>query len=93
MFNFNGTCDRYEYWLVWILGCVFYVFALSLFATGVVGVFIGLILCVLMFLQQMATSVCRIRATGQNVMWILAYFLPYIGVITLIVFGCLKSKK
>lgn len=93
MFNFGGTCDRSEYWLVWILGCVFYALALALFFTGVFGIFVGLILCVLIFLQQLATSVCRIRATGQNVMWILAYFLPYIGVITLIVFGCLESKK
>ena len=93
MFNFGRTCDRSEYWLVWILGCVFYALALALFFTGVFGIFVGLILCVLIFLQQLATSVCRIRATGQNVMWILAYFLPYIGVITLIVFGCLESKK
>jgi len=42
---------------------------------------------------QLSALVSRIRDTGNNVLWLLACFIPYLGLIAWIIFGCLETKK
>ena len=87
IWDFTGRATRAEYWKAWIFGFPGGI-VLSLFLS-----LIGLIIAIPLYLWAIAATVSRIRDTGHSVLWILAYFVPYIGFVVIVVFGCLESKK
>ena len=98
LFDFTRNCPRSEFWLVQLIGTVLAIVFLSVMgdagdrgATG--GVWLGLIALVAIMVAQLAALVSRIRDTGNNVLWLLACFIPYLGLIAWIIFGCLETKK
>ena len=98
IFDFTRNCPRSEFWLVQILGALIALVFLTVMgdagdrgATG--GVWLGLIGVLAIVVAQLATLVSRIRDTGNNVLWLIACFIPYLGLIAWIIFGCLESKK
>ena len=90
LFDFTRAVNRGEFWTVQIVA-VLLQFMLLANAPGAVWLIVIAILA--MVIVQLATLVARIRDTGNNVLWILACFIPYIGLVAWIVFGCLESKK
>ena len=54
---------------------------------------LGLLSLLAILIAQLATTVSRIRDAGYSVLWVIAIFVPYFGLIAWIVFGCLESKK
>lgn len=103
-FSFNGVATRSEYWGV-LLGTVAIGFVSGFVAIGIaasetesiVAVLMGLafaVMCICTGLVlQLAVSFRRCRDSGLNPLWSFATLIPYIGFITMIVIGCLKSEK
>ena len=92
LFDFTRVADRGEFWAVQLITAVLQILLLSLMA-GSSAVWLILIAMLAMIVIQLSTLVARIRDTGNNVLWVLACFIPYIGLIAWIVFGCLETKK
>ena len=96
LFDFTRNCPRSEFWLIQIIGMVLALMFISLMAgspDGGAGALIGLLAVLAIVVAQLAALVARIRDTGNNVLWLLACFVPYLGLIAWIIFGCLESKK
>ena len=98
LFDFTRNCPRSDFWLIQIIGMVLAIVVLSVMgdagargSTG--GVVLGVIALIAIAVAQLATLVSRIRDTGNNVLWLLACFIPYLGLIAWIIFGCLETKK
>lgn len=104
-FSFYGRATRSEYWAVLLINLVA-VMAL-LFAgalTGsagalghstvlvVMGMLVMLAAVVASIFLSCATIVRRLRDAGLNPWWVLAAWIPYVGAVATIVFGCLGSK-
>jgi uncharacterized membrane protein YhaH (DUF805 family) len=92
LFDFTRVADRGEFWAVQLITAVLQILLLSLMA-GSSAVWLILIAMLAMIVIQLSTLVARIRDTGNNVLWVLACFIPYIGLVAWIVFGCLETKK
>lgn len=105
LLNFSRLATRQEFWGVHIIGFVvaFIIWVMltanSVAAGGLMsdGQFIlavlGLLSLLAILIAQLATTVSRIRDAGYSVLWVIAIFVPYFGLIAWIVFGCLESKK
>jgi len=93
LFDFTRVADRGEFWTVQLITAVLQIMLLSMMANAPGAVWLIVIAILAMVIVQLATLVARIRDTGNNVLWILACFIPYIGLIAWIVFGCLETKK
>ena len=96
IFDFTRNCPRSEFWLVQVLGSLTAFMCIAMMTSSVpgsLGVWIGLVALLAIVVAQLATLVSRIRDTGNNVLWLLACFIPYLGLIAWIIFGCLESKK
>tara|TARA_Y100000389_G_scaffold175263_1_gene185873 strand:+ start:18 stop:311 length:294 start_codon:yes stop_codon:yes gene_type:complete len=93
LFDFTRVADRGEFWTVQLITAVLQIMLLSMMANAPGAVWLIVIAILAMVIVQLATLVARIRDTGNNVLWILACFIPYIGLVAWIVFGCLESKK
>ena len=93
LFDFTRVANRGEFWTVQIVTVLLQFMLLSMMANASNAVWLIVIAILAMLIVQLATLVSRIRDTGNNVLWILACFIPYIGLIAWIVFGCLETKK
>ena len=93
LFDFTRVAKRGEFWTVQIVSVLLQFMLLSMMANASNAVWLIVIAILAMVIVQLATLVARIRDTGNNVLWILACFIPYIGLIAWIVFGCLETKK
>ena len=93
LFDFTRVANRGEFWTVQIVAVLLQFMLLSMMPNASGAVWLIVIAILAMVIAQLATLVARIRDTGNNVLWILACFIPYIGLIAWIVFGCLESKK
>jgi uncharacterized membrane protein YhaH (DUF805 family) len=83
-FSLEGKATRSEYWGISII-C--YVLALpALFFAGILG---GLII----IWTLLSTTARRCRDAGINPWFSTTILLPWIAVIAVIVFGCLKTEK
>lgn len=90
-FNFEGTSTRSEFWAMQLIaGLVLFMAFIMLAAEAIV---LGLPLMFAACWYNLATTVRRIRDSGNNVWWILVYAVPYISFIALFVFGILETKK
>lgn len=92
-FNFNGVTKRQEYWavhviavLAMIVGFVVLEGSNGLGALVALGIFITALWAIL------ATTIRRLRDAGLSTWWILATFVPYVGTVATIVFGCVGSN-
>ena len=93
LFDFTRVAKRGEFWTVQIVSVLLQFMLLSMMANASGAVWLIVIAILAMVIVQLATLVARIRDTGNNVLWILACFIPYICLVAWIVFGCLESKK
>ena len=93
LFDFTRVADRGEFWTVQLITAVLQIMLLSMMANAPGAVWLIVIAILAMVIVQLATLVARIRDTGNNVLWILACFIPYIGLIAWVVFGCLETKE
>jgi|14_taG_2_1085336.scaffolds.fasta_scaffold52811_4 uncharacterized membrane protein YhaH (DUF805 family) len=92
LFDFTRVADRGEFWTIQLITAVLQILLLSLIA-GSSAVWLILIAMLALTVIQLSTLVARIRDTGNNVLWVLACFIPYIGLVAWIVFGCLETNK
>jgi uncharacterized membrane protein YhaH (DUF805 family) len=93
LFDFTRVADRGEFWTVQLITAVLQIMLLSMMANSSGAVWLIVIAMLAMVIVQLATLVARIRDTGNNVLWVIACFIPYFGLLIWIVFGCLESKK
>ena len=84
--NFGGRASRSEYWwfqLFWILlGLVLW--PLGDFVGGLVGL--------ALLLPSIAVLVRRLNDSGKTGLWILIFFIPFLGVLVLFYFCVLPSE-
>lgn len=87
-FSFEGRATRSEYWAMILIAMV----------GGVVGMMfleaaplVALVVLVAVLWYQVATTVKRIRDTGNNVWWILTLFIPFVALIATIAFGVIAT--
>jgi uncharacterized membrane protein YhaH (DUF805 family) len=104
LLNFSRLAGRQEFWGVHIIGFVVAFMIMMMMtansvsaggmndAQAVIGL-LGLLSLLAILIAQLATTVARIRDAGYSVLWVIAIFVPYFGLIAWIVFGCLESKK
>lgn len=100
--SFSGTAGRSEYWGVTIITFILFMVAIfigTIFMTtlevsgmilGGLIMFVSLVFYLWFFL---AVTVKRCREAGINTWWTAACFIPYLGWIPWIVFGCLPPEK
>ena len=95
LFDFTRLAKRGDFWIVQIVTMLLQFMLLSFIQPGVTAGGIAIIILAMLVLAiiALANLVCRIRDTGNNVLWILACFIPYIGLIAWVVFGCLETKE
>jgi len=93
LFDFTRVANRGEFWTVQIVSVLLQFMLLSMMANASNAVWLIVIAILAMVIVQLATLVARIRDTGHNILWIVACFIPYFGLLIWIVFGCLESKK
>ena len=97
-FSFEGTATRSEYWCVTLITFITSIILFMILAQpsntfGGGDLILVLLICVLTFWLGISTNVRRIRDTGQNVLWIIAFFAPFLSFIVMLVFGFLPSHK
>ena len=96
LFDFTRNCPRSEFWLVQVLGAMLALMFVGLMTTspnGSIGVLISFIAIIAIVIAQLSALVSRIRDAGYSVLWLIACFVPYFGLIAWIIFGCLETKK
>lgn len=99
--DFSRIVKRSEYWailiIIWVLTFVVWGIGALFVAFGDMGLLIGalfmLISAILLIWISLSTTASRCRDAGLSPWWTLSTLVPYIGFITLIVFGCLESKE
>jgi uncharacterized membrane protein YhaH (DUF805 family) len=83
-FYFDGTATRSEYWGI---SLICYVLAIpALFFAGILG---GLAIV----WTLLSTTARRCRDAGINPWFSATILIPWIAVIAVVVFGCLKTEK
>ena len=92
-FDFTRRATRSEFWGVFVANIVLNMVLFGLMANAPGLVLLWMIGFLALVVAVLATTVSRIRDTGNNVLWILVCLIPYIGFVAWIVFGCLESKK
>lgn len=101
-FSLKGCATRSEYWGVLLISTVavfalaivgVMLFALDSVPATVVGACILIGACFAGAWVQLTVVVRRCRDIGINPWFVLAIYIPYIGLIPCIVFGCLASEK
>jgi len=95
-FNFSGTATRNEYWAMILLS--FAGMFLMFVVMGMASVFpllllVAFVLGVAVLWYNLATTVRRIRDTGNNTWWILSVFIPYVSFIAIIAWGVIETNK
>lgn len=93
-FSFNGTAARQEYWAMIALTFASTISSFVMIGTGSTFLtLMALLLAIATIWYNLATCVRRIRDSGQNVLWIIGFFLPYLGLLVMLAFGFLESAK
>ena len=87
-FSFEGTATRSEYWAM-VLFTMLGAFVGLMFIEA--APIVSLVVFVVTLWYQVATTVRRIRDTGNNVWWILTLLIPFVAFIATIAFGVIAS--
>lgn len=98
--KFDRTSSRSEYWatliLTWVL--VFFIWGISfvfIALDGLMVLFGGIFMLassILLLWITLAITANRCRDAGLIPWWAASLLLPYIGFVTMIVFGCLPTS-
>lgn len=105
-FSFSGKDNRPTYWAVllitWFAGMFATILTIGGLGVGIefesvgvslsMGILLIAVLIVMVWLV-IASVVRRLRDAGQNPLWVLVTFLPYVGFVAYIVFGCLPTEE
>jgi len=92
-FSFSGRATRSEYWgvmcLSTVLACIIILLAAFSAFNSVLGglLIIGTIMASI--IAQLSTTIRRLRDAEINPWFCLAVFIPYVGLVAFILFGCL----
>lgn len=97
--TFQDRSTRSEYWGVWLISTLLesllILFGVMLWLSGTSGVVTGSIIvfvsAVMGIWMQLSVTVRRCRDAGINPWFAVAIYVPYVGLIPLIVFGCLAT--
>lgn len=92
-FNFNGVAKRQEYWAVHVIAVLaMFVGFVVLEGSNGLGALVALGIFIAALWAILATTIRRLRDAGLSTWWILATFVPYVGTVATIVFGCVGSN-
>src|SRR5262249_25082199 len=91
---FRGRASRSEYWF-WALFqfLLLFVFILMDVALRGAGSVLALLAALIMFLPGLAVTVRRLHDSDNSGWWLLIWFVPLVGPITVIVFLCLRGTE
>ena len=95
---FSGRARRQEYWLFFLFNFIaaFVVGFIGGFLASVTGVdafaFLGAIYNLAVLIPSFAVFCRRMHDTGRSGWWWLIGLIPFVGIIVLLVFGCLDSQ-
>jgi len=97
----DGEATRSEYWgvilVTWGISLLSWIVLLIFSVMGTFGAAIGMLLVFAIFLGNawliITTAVRRCRNAGINGWFVLTFLIPYVNFISMIVFGCLRSKN
>jgi len=95
-FSFKGTATRKEYWAMIGITMVSYLMILTMLVASATAPALLLVVIfggIASLMYNLATTVRRIRDSGNNVLWIIAIFLPYIAPVVVVIFGCLPTEE
>lgn len=87
-FSFEGRATRSEYWAMILIAMVGAVVGMMFLEAAPL---VALVVLVAVLWYQVATTVKRIRDTGNNVWWILTLFIPFVALIATIAFGVIAT--
>jgi len=89
-FSFEGRATRSEYWAMILIAMVGGVAGMMFLEAAPL---VALVVLVAVLWYQVATTVKRIRDTGNNVWWILTLFIPFVALIATIAFGVIATAS
>lgn len=96
--TFSGRARRKEYWL-FLLGYVIIYFVAAILDGMMSGnkpnamPIVSTVAAFALFLPWLAVTVRRLHDTDRSGWWILIGFIPFIGSLVLLVFGCMEGTK
>ena len=78
--NFSGRASRSEFWWFELFGilCALVVWPLGDFVAGLISL--------ALLLPSLAVCVRRLHDTGKTGLWLLIFFIPFIGALVLLLF-------
>lgn len=82
--NFTGRSTASEYWFSFL-----FIFIVNLFTSAIPG--IGAIISLAIFIPTLSVTVRRLHDTGKNWTYLLLGFIPFVGIIILIIQYCQPS--
>ena len=99
--DFSRLASRSEYWgtliITWLLAAVLSIITISFMILDGLFVLLGLLIMisglVLFIWIALAVTAARCRDAGINPWWTAATFIPYIGLIIVIVIGCISGRQ
>ena len=96
-FDFRRKATREEFWWMFLLFISARLLSGFLFVQGAeqdnpLLILIGIGLIVITIWTFLATFTARIRASGNNIWWVLTSFIPLINLASFVVFGSMKKK-
>lgn len=98
--KFDRLSTRSEYWAVLLISWLATFFvggvgAVMIIADGIMILFGGvfmLVSCILLLWITFAITANRCRDAGINPWWAASIMIPYVGFVTMVIFGCLETK-
>lgn len=90
--TFTGRARRKEYWMFTLFNIIVSI-VLSII-TGFIGLpEIAILYSLAVFLPSIAVAIRRLHDTGRSGWWLLISFVPFIGIIILIIFTVQESHE
>ena len=87
--QYQGRARRKEYWMFTLFSCIL---SLLLPIIPILGKTLAGIYSLVVILPGICLSIRRLHDISKNGWWLLLCFVPFVGVIILIVFFCLDSQ-
>ena len=87
-FDFKGREGRKVFWLFTLN-----IFIINIFLGLISAGFISMLISLAIFLPSLGLSVRRLHDINFSGWWVLVGFIPVIGVVALIVFGCIPGTE
>ena len=88
--GFTGRANRAEFWWFWLANVVIIV-VLDLIDNAIGSPVLAGIYGLAVLLPTLSVAARRLHDSDKSAWWLLLYFIPFLGWITLIVFWCLPG--